>query len=301
MQAPATTPTTPFTAPMAHAVGISRKRLDRLVRERDVRRVLRGVYVRADVPDTIDVRAAAARLVLSPFAVACDRTAAWLLGIDTLEHRELEILPPLEAYVLRDHSRPRRRGCAGGTRDLRSRDVCEQDGLRLTTPLRTALDLACKLRRRDALAALDGFMREYGLATRQLERELVRYFRRRGVVQARELVPLADPASESPGESWTRIEIVDHGLPAPRLQWWVVENGDRLFRLDLAYPLHKVAVEYDGREFHDDDVRREHDRRRRTWLREHGWTVIVVTKDDFTPEAVDRWIQEIRDALRLSR
>ncbi len=300
MQAPPTTPTTPFTAPMAHALGISRKRLDRLVRERDVRRVLRGVYVRADVPDTIHVRAAAASLVLSPFAVACDRTAAWLLGIDTLEYRELEILPPLEAYALRDHSRPRRNGCAGGTRDLRPQDVCEVGGVRLTTPLRTALDLACNLRRSAALAALDWFMRAYGLTTRQLERELVRYFRRRGVVQARELVPLADPAAESPGESWTRIEIVDRGLPVPQLQWWVVDGGRRLFRLDLAYPKHKVAIEYDGREFHADDERREHDRRRRTWLREHGWTVIVVTKDDFTPEAVDRWIQEIRDALRLA-
>lgn len=301
MQIPGPIPATPFTAPMAHALGVSRKRLDRLVQEREVRRVLQGVYVRADVEDSVDVRAAAARLVLSPFHVVCDRTAAWLLRIDTFDFRELEILPPLETFALRTHSRTRRRGCASGTRDLLPRDVCDVNGVPTTTPLRTAIDLACKLSRRDALAALDAFMASYALTTQELRRELVRYFRRRGVVQARELVPLAHPDAESPGESWTRMEMIDHRLPPPSLQHWVTWRGVKLFRLDLSYPKHKIAVEYDGREFHDDEERREHDRQRRKWLRDHGWTVVVVTKDDFTPEAVDRWVNEIRDALRLAR
>lgn len=301
MQAHPELPKTPFTTPTAHALGITRKHLDRLVRERVVRRVLQGVYVASEVEDTIDVRACAAGLVLRPFSVLCDRTAAWLLGIDTFDYRELEILPPLETVVLRHHSRTRRRGCAGGSRDLRPEDVTEVGGVLITTPIRTALDLACTLRRRDALAALDGFMRVYGLTSEELVQGLVRYSGRRGVVQARELVPLADPAAESPSESWTRMEIVDHGLPAPKLQWWVAHRGRQLFRLDLAYPKHKVAVEYDGREFHDSAARREHDRMRREWLTAHGWTVIVVTKDDFTPEAIDRWIQEVRDALGWAR
>jgi len=48
---------------------------------------------------------------------------------------------------------------------------------------------------------------------------LPRYGRRRGVAQLRELVPLADPRSESPRESWLRIEIHDAGLPIPNLQY----------------------------------------------------------------------------------
>jgi very-short-patch-repair endonuclease len=80
----------------------------------------------------------------------------------------------------------------------------------------------------------------------------------------------------------------------------VFEAGAPLFRLDMAYPKSKVAVEYDGREFHEDAVRRERDRRRRKWLADHGWTVIVVTKDDFTAEAIDDWVQKVRIALRLA-
>jgi hypothetical protein len=163
--------------------------------------------------------------------------------------------------------------------------------------LRTALDLACGQSRRRALAALDAFMRTYGLTHEEMQRELTRYFRRRGVVQARQLVPVANPLAESPGESWVRMDIVDRGLPLPRLQWWVQRHGHDLYRLDMAFPKHRVAVEYDGREFHDDVVRRRRDEVRRTWLRSQGWTVIVITKHDFTPEAVDRWVGEILEAL----
>jgi hypothetical protein len=285
---------------MAREAGMSRRRLEQHLAEGAIRRVLRNVYVAAEVADTIDVRARAARLVMSPFGVLCDRTAAWLWGVDTFEFRELEILPPLECYVLRDRTRPRRTGVQGGVRDLLPRDTVELDGLAVTTPLRTALDLACKLRRREALAALDGFMRHHGITQFEMRRELVRYFRRRGVVQARRLARLADPRAESPGESWTRMEMLDRGLPVPQLQWWVSEAGTPLFRLDMAYPKSKVAVEYDGREFHEDAVRRERDRRRRKWLADHGWTVIVVTKDDFTAEAIDDWVQKVRIALRLA-
>ena len=37
---------------MALGAGLTRKQPDRLVREREVRRVLHGVYLRTDVPDT---------------------------------------------------------------------------------------------------------------------------------------------------------------------------------------------------------------------------------------------------------
>jgi hypothetical protein len=265
-----------------------------------VRRVLTGVYVRADVPDTVQVRALAASLVISPFSVVCDRTAAWLLGVDVFDYHELEVLPPLETYVLRGHNPTRRNECDGGTRDLLPQDYCEVEGLKVTTPLRTALDLACKLSRRQALAALDAFMRAYGLSHAELRREALRYFRRRGVVQLRQLIPLADPRAESPGESWTRLEIIVAGLPWPELQVWVEVGGVPIYRLDLAYPHARVAVEYDGREFHESDEDRARDAERRAWLERHGWTVIVVDKDSFAPEALSGWLRQLRAALRLA-
>jgi hypothetical protein len=168
----------------------------------------------------------------------------------------------------------------------------------VTSPLRTAMDLACSLSERDALACLDGFMRAFGVTLEEFEAALPRYRRRRGVVQLRRLVPLATPLAESAGESWTRMAIVQAGLPTPEPQYWVWHRGRKRYRLDLAYVSAKIAIEYDGREFHHKKKQRAKDARRRRWLEEHGWTVIVVTKDSFTFDAWMSWTSQISAALR---
>lgn len=293
-------PNVPFTWSQVQALGITRRCLDDAVRCRTVRRVTRGVYIRADIPDTTQVRVAALALALNPFTVVCDRTAAWVYGIEVMDFRELDVLPALETYALRGHSRTGRPECIGGQRDLLPEDFHWMDDVPITTPLRTCMDLGCKLSRRRALAAMDAFMRDFGVTREEMMRMLPRYFRRRGVVQLRELVPLADPRAESPRESWTRLAIIDTGLPAPEPQHWILVGGRPTFRLDLAYPHAKVAVEYDGREFHDSDDQREADMARRTWLRDRGWVVIVLDQDSFAPAAVDLWIEELKAALRIA-
>jgi hypothetical protein len=292
-------PPKPFTTAHAEAMGISRKRLMHAAAEGTLRRVLRGVYVPPDLPDTIALRAACTSLVVPTGSVVRDRTAAWIHGVDVLTHTEHEVLPPVETCVPRFRTPSDRSGVDGGTRDLAPGDVMSVHGLLVTTPLRTALDLGCNLRRRDALAALDQFMAVHGLTQEQMGRSAVRYFRRRGVVQLRRLIPLADGRAESPRESWTRLEIIDAGLPVPALQHWIEIDGVPTYRLDHAYPRHRVAVEYDGEDFHDrTDEQRKHDHERRAWLRADGWTVILVRKGDFTGASSDRWLREVRQALQ---
>lgn len=299
MMKPPEFPADPFTWPMARDLGIPRHRLDDAVRNRQVLRLFVGAYLRADVRLTAVTLAQAASLVIRPGAVMCDRTAAWLHGAECFDYRELDVGAPLECYVLRGARATDRAGCDGGARDLVPADWWDLDGVRVTTPLRTAMDLGCKLSRRDALAVMDALMHLHGFNTHDMQRLLPRYFRRRGVVQLRELVPLVDGRSESTGESWVRLEIHDHGLPAPEPQYWVHANGVPLFRLDLAYPRARVAIEYDGEEFHTTQEDRENDETRRSWLRDHGWTVIVVTKHSFTEQAIRGWIDDLRAALGL--
>jgi hypothetical protein len=292
-------PDHPFTLTQAADLGIKRHRVNLAVRDGVLRRMLRGVFVRTDLLDTIDLRASAAALVVGPTSVVTDRTAAWIHGVDVLTHAEHDVLPPIESCVLRWNTRTRRAGVDGRTRDLAPEDVMVVNGLRVTTPLRTALDLGCHLRRRDALAALDQFMRIHDITHAQLSMAAIRFFRRRGVIQLRQLIPLADPRSESQRESWTRLEIIDAGLPCPQPQYWIEIDGVPTYRLDLAYPRRRVAVEYDGIEFHR--TTREQKRRdaeRRNFLVKHGWTVIVVGNGDFTGAGLDRWIRELRAALR---
>lgn len=293
-------PSTPFTWPQARAQGMPRHRLNEGLRNLQVRRILRNVYVRSDIPDSTELRLAGAALVISPQSVACDRTAAWLHGVDVLDYRELDVLPPLETYVLRGNRATRRPECNGGQRDLRPEDICVIDGVAVTTPLRTCLDLGCKLSRRAAFAAMVAFMRQHGVTRADMYRVLPRYFRRRGVRRLKSLIPLADPRMESSGEAWTYLEIHDAGLPLPVPQYWVTVGGQPLYRLDFAYPHAKVAVEYDGREYHEGEAASRADEERRDWLRSRGWTVIVLTKDSFTPQAIRRWTDELSTALGLA-
>lgn len=295
-------PAEPFTWSDARRLGFRRREVDEAVRTGRLRRVVRGVYVAAAAPDSLDLRAMAAGLVLADRGVYVDRTAAWLHGVDVLDYRELEVLPPLECVVLRDRSRIERGECVGGERDLSRGDVTFINGVPVTTPLRTALDLGCVLHRPDALAAMDMFARHHGVTRERLHASLPRYRRRRGVVKLRGLVPLVDGRSESPRESRTRLAVHDAGLPAPVPQFWVLHHGARVFRLDLAYPKHRIAIEYDGEEWHDCTREQgDHDRARRRWLEDQGWTVIVVRRGDFSVEGRTRWLAELRDALRAPR
>ncbi|HEX3929769.1 MAG TPA: hypothetical protein VHW64_03630 [Nocardioides sp.] len=290
-------PVVPIATRCAAAHGLTPSRLRRAVRRGLLRPVLRGVVLRADIPLTTSAKLAAAAWVVNETSVACDRTAAWIWGVDVHEFRELDGIPPVETCVLRGRRRSERKEVRGGSRDLSPSDWLEVDGVKVTTPLRTAADLGCALPRRQALAAMDALMRAHGFSHRDLYDILPRYFRRRGVVQLRELAPLVDPRAESQRESWTRLELLDHGLLAPELQWWVYVDGVPTYRLDLAYPHAKVAIEYNGEEFHTSPEARARDEARRRWLEANGWTVIVVDRSDFAGIGDRRWIAEVSAAL----
>jgi hypothetical protein len=290
-------PPRPFTWQQATTLGLTRKALQSLIDNRQVVRVLRGVYQPANLPSTAALRIEAARLVVSPFVVICDRLAAWVYGVEAFSIVELQGLPAIDTCVPPDKTRVRRKGCTGCRRDLDPGDVVVFNGVQITSDLRTALDLGCGLGGRDAMAALDGFMRVRGLTRSDFEMALPRYASRRGVVQLRRLIPLADARAESAGESWTRMAILDAGLPAPDLQYSVRVDGRELYRLDMAYVRERIAVEYDGVRFHDSAEQREYDRVRRQWLRAHGWAIIVVHKESFTGDALMEWTEQLRRML----
>jgi very-short-patch-repair endonuclease len=95
----------------------------------------------------------------------------------------------------------------------------------------------------------------------------------RNIAIARRLIRWAEPLTESPGESWLRLRILDAGFPRPDAQVRILDASGRLvYRLDLGYRELRLGLEYDGQEFHDSAEDREHDARRRQRLdREFGW------------------------------
>lgn len=293
-------PTTPMTVRDLDRLGLSRRTQSRLVESGELRRVVRGVYLRGDVAETPEVRARAVARALPPGSVVCDRTAAWIWGIDVLG--PLEPAAPSRVEVVRvDGDRSRREGVLGGKRELAADEVVQLDGVFVTTPVRTACDLACLRGRYAALAVYDAFARQCGLTPVDYAVQLRRFAGRRGVKQARELAAYAIRDAESSGESWTRMAIIDAGLPAPTAQVWVSLSGVGPVRLDLAYEELKIAIEYDGEEFHSSPEQRAHDECRRAALRDAGWFVVVVRKDDFTPGRVEEWTGRVREARRERR
>jgi hypothetical protein len=293
----ASCPDRPFLASEIQELGLTRRELRTLVANGQVRRALYGVYCPSTLPDTTEVRARCVALAMPEHTVVCDRTAAWIHGVDVFDLTESALPPPLEVVALPGHDRSRRSEVYGGKRQLVKEDYCEIDGVLVTTPLRTACDLACLRGRHSALAVLDSFMRLHGLSVEDFRRLLPRYRGRRGVVQLTELVPLASPLRESTGESFSFLAIHDVGLPLPTPQVWVDVHGYGWVRLDHAYVELKIAVEYDGEEFHSAAVDRERDQRRREALERAGWIVIVVRKTDLGQVTSELWLQQLRTAI----
>lgn len=290
----------PFTADQAGALGVSRWYLRILTERALVRPMLRGTYVASQVRDTVDLRAAALRLVVPEGAVVTDRTAAWLHGVEILPRSAVHRPPPLCVFGSTG-SRLRRPEVASGIRGLSLDDVMIVRGVRVTTPLRTALDLGRLLWRFDALAALDGFLR-LGVPYDDLLLAIDRFKGYRGVVQLRTLVAIADGRAESPGESALRLHWYDAGLPRPELQWWVHDDrGVAVYRIDIALPEIRFAAEYDGHRFHDEDDQREHDVERRTWLDEtRHWQLEVFVQDDVYAPRADP-TPRLREGARMGR
>lgn len=154
------------------------------------------------------------------------------------------------------------------------------DGRRATSPAWTAVEVARSLKRPRALAALDAALRSGTCSRQDLHMAAVEQYGRRGIVHVRELIPLADAAAESPMESEARLVMVDQGLPAPELQVEIVDLSGQTWRVDFAWPDCKLAVEYEGFDFHSSPNDLARDRRKRNALRELDWRVMGIVAND---------------------
>jgi hypothetical protein len=270
----------PFTTAMALDYGVSKDELTTLVRTGLLRRVFSGVYVDSVVPDDTTNRARSLALIVPETAVVTDETAAWLHGVDLQPPGAFLVAPALHVFQQPGATRIRKQGCQGGERTLLPADIELVEGVRVTTPLRTASDLG-RLRSRDwAMAAFDQLLRLGRFSRDELIAEAPRFRGQRGVVQFRELAPLADQRAESVAESITRIRCIDAGLPALEPQVEIRRGGGWLERayLDLANRSLRFAVEYDGKAFHTSREQRDRDRRRRGWVsREENYGFAVLT------------------------
>jgi very-short-patch-repair endonuclease len=181
-----------------------------------------------------------------------------------------------------------------GLRAYRARlgrdDLTVAAGCRVSTPARTAWDLARRLPVVEAVVAVDALARRGGLDPAELLARRTGRPGARGCRRVDEAVALADPRAESPMETRLRVALMRSGLAAPEVQYRIVdEYGFTLARVDLAYPAVKVAIEYDG-SVHFDRRRAERDRQRDAELAGLGWQTVRLVADDLAglPQTVRR-------------
>lgn len=97
--------------------------------------------------------------------------------------------------------------------------------------------------------------------------------------QSRLLGALEDvrDGSESPRETRLRLTLQRAGLPEPLLNWELRDAAGRLIaRLDQAYPLFRVGVEYDGRQHASDPSQFARDADRWDEIRDAEWTLVRI-------------------------
>ncbi|MGO1383214.1 MAG: type IV toxin-antitoxin system AbiEi family antitoxin domain-containing protein, partial [Arachnia sp.] len=103
-------------------------------------------------------------------------------------------------------------------------DVTFLDEVPVTSLARTTSDLARTLPYGWGVAVCDAALR-MGLHREEMLDALNRYPQLRGQGRARQVATFADPLSESPAESMSRVAMARAGIPVPQLQYEIIDNN----------------------------------------------------------------------------
>lgn len=182
-------------------------------------------------------------------------------------------------------------------RYVRAPHVINVNGLPVTAPAQTFIDLASCLGLVDLVVLGDSF----AMRRPKLVPEFARHAaetRCRGVTTARRAAALVRAGAESPQETRLRLMICLSGLPEPELQLSLRDDtGSERYRLDLAYRKYRVAIEYDGRAHIDRQRQWELDIRRREAIESEGWRFVVATSHDIFVDPAG-FLTRLRAVLR---
>ncbi|QCV87346.1 hypothetical protein FEZ32_02295 [Acidipropionibacterium jensenii] len=172
-------------------------------------------------------------------------SAAALLGLPMTKDEQTTVWvtkPP------GDNSRHRKPWLVTRTCRITPQEICDVRGVRVTSPERTAVDMAREFGFVTGVMIADAVLGRGGSA-QHLQELTDRAFRRPGNRAARRVAEFADPAPESPGESLMRAMLEVQGCPRPVLQFIIrTPDGQFVARTDFGWPEFGVIGEYDGPE-----------------------------------------------------
>jgi very-short-patch-repair endonuclease len=236
-------------------------------------RLFPDVYACASLPVTHRLRTLAAARLLLPNSVVRGRSAATWWGAELADaDDDVELLVPPSC----------RGGAARGVRVARTAvtgsEVRLLRGVRVTSPVRTSVDLARIRPRDEAVVLLDQFTAA-GYGDLAAARRAAAALTGRDCRSVRQALEQADGLAQSPQETRLRLLVTASALPRPVAQFTVSDRGRFVARVDFAWPGRRLALEYDGL-WHAEPGQFAADRARLNRLLAAGWRVLFVTAAD---------------------
>ncbi len=267
----------PFLFVRAKEIGLTTSRL----RGTDLAKPYRGLRTIAPAPASVIALSRAYVVRMPPTHVFSHTTAAMLHGIP-LPYR-LKADRRVHVTVPAGNRPPQMNGIVGHQLRESLMNVELLDGMPVTTPLQTWIDLG-PLLPRGALITVADFLcagKEPRYTPLDLRIAVAHLKGRRGSRALREAAALARAKVDSPKETEARLLIVDAGLPEPIVNFELTDaSGSFVARVDLSWPDVRVCVEYEGDGHRTDKRRFRADITRRERIEDHDWRVIRITDDD---------------------
>ncbi len=191
-------------------------------------------------------------------------SAAAMLGAKWIE-------PGLPAELIHTNRRPPPM-LTVHTDDLAAGETRLVDHMHVTTPARTAFDIARRHDLVDGVARVDALMNATDVKVCDVQFIAASHPGVRGLTQLRETLDLVDGGAESPWESKTRLLFVRNGFPRPETQIPVVDDyGVLVAVIDVGWRDYLVGVDFEGAHHYTNRRQRHWDAERFTRLAELGW------------------------------
>jgi hypothetical protein len=292
-----------FTATQARAAGFATPEIQRLRTDGSIVSVRRGVYAGREAylgldelaRHAVNVRAVVLRCK-TPTTISHESAAVWA---------DLALLrPELDRVHATRPELPASRIEAGVHHHpgaLPSAHVTTRDSLRLTSPARTAVDVARTNDFARGLTAVDSALRA-GTSPEEILGVLEMCRSWPGARRASRAVTCGDCGAANPGESWSRAILIESGLAPDALRLEVRDAAGLVGFADLAWLERRTLGEFDGRSKYGmgplasatDALWAEKLREDR--LRALGWEIVRWTWADlFDPQ---RLVERVRAAFR---
>jgi hypothetical protein len=221
-----------------------------------------GVYAPKTAATSLSARIAGAWLWTGRDGIVAGRAAAALHGAEWIDAGI-----PIELIAKRDRSP---NGIVARNERIDPDEVTEVDGMLVTTPERTAADLARHLSRNAAVRHLDALAAATGVTAERALALIDRHPRARGTRRAPVALRLMDAGGQSPKETWLRLLYIDAGFPRPQTQIRVTDGFITAF-IDMGWEDVLVGADYDGYQHLTDRRRYVHDIGRNEMVRREGW------------------------------